>query len=225
MTRSERLFFITQLVKHCAPITVEQLVRECGLSKRIICSDVNSLSELDVPIFSDPGKGYRLAKCTEFELGEIDAHDADLILFCLYHNPLNKSPVFRRRIMFLKDILQNFFESSTSYEIDSFFLYDASYKGFSEMHKEMILKFVFALFSQNYVQLTESREFLKNQLVIPIGIKFKGSSATFVLYSEDSQNESKIDIEYVEAVSISPNKFTHHPKVDLRPYGVHEKAV
>ena len=225
MLKSERLFFLAQLVKNHAPITIKQMSRECDVTERTLYRDVISLSELNVPIFHDPGKGYRLARNIEFTFGEIRSDEADLILFCLYHNPLNNSPFFRRRLAYLREILQQKFESSTTNKTDSFFHYDASYKGFSEIHREKIMKFVFALFNQNYVSLNENGDFLGNQMLIPIGIRFKENSATFVFYSEETQFDLRIDVGDIGAISIAHSRFTHRPKVDLRRYGVHEEAV
>ena len=225
MVKSERLFFIAQLVKNHAPITIKQMSSECGVSERTLYRDFNSLSQLNVPIFHDPGKGYRLARNIEFTFGEIRSDEADLILFCLYHNPLNNSPFFKRRLAYLREILEQKFKNSATYKIDSFFHYDASYKGFLEIHREKIMKFVYALFNQNFVILSEKGDFFKTRALIPIGIRFKEKGATFILYSEDSSNDRRIYIDDIEAISISTNKFTHRPKVDLRPYKAHEETV
>ncbi len=224
MTKSERLFFLAQLVKNRAPITIKQMSRECGVSERTLYRDVVSLSELNVPIFHDPGKGYRLSRNIEFRFGEIRSDEADLILFCLYHNPLNNSPFFKRRLMLLKEILQQKFESHTFYKIDKFFLYEATYKGFSEKHEEKIIKFVFALFSQNYVSVSEKRDFSTKQMLIPIGIRFKESGATFVMYSEETQSDLRIDVEDIEAISIATSRFTHRPKIDIKRYRLHDET-
>lgn len=225
MTKSERLFYITQLVKHRAPITIKQIACECRVSERTIFRDVDSLSQLNVPIFHDPGKGYRLANSVDIRFGEIRSDDVELILFSLYHNPLIKSPFFKHRFMYLKEFLQQKFESSGTNKIDSFFLYDATYNGFSEIHREKIIKFLFALYNQNYVVLTNKRDFIKTQSMIPIGIRFKGTGATFISYSEDSHSDCRIDIQDIEAISIAPSRFTHRPNVDLKPYRPHEGAV
>ena len=225
MTRYERLFFIMQLVKHQAPITVKQIACECGVSERTIYRDVVSLSQLNVPIFHDPGKGHRLANNVDLRFGEIRSDDAELIVFSLYHNPLIKSPFFKHRLMYLKEVLEQKFESSKAHKVENLFLYDATYKGFSEIHKENIIKFVFALFNQNYVSITDKRDFISTQLMVPIGIRFKGTCATFILYSEDSHSDCRIDIDDIEAISIASSRFTHRPNVDLRPYEVHEETV
>lgn len=224
MLKSERLFFLAQLVKNRAPITIKQMSQECGVCERTLYRDINSLSELNVPIFHDPGKGYRLARNIEFRFGEIRSDEAELILFCLYHNPLNKSPFFKRRLMLLKEVLQQKFESHTFYKIDKFFLYEATYKGFSEKHEEKIIKFVFALFSQNYVSVSEKQKLSTNHILIPVGIRFKESGAAFVFYSEETQFDLRIDVEDIEAISIAPSRFTHRPKVELRPYRAGEEA-
>lgn len=225
MTKSERLFFIAQIVKNRAPITIKQMSRECGVSERTLYRDFISLSELNVPIFNDPGKGYRISRNIEYNFAEICSEDADLILFCLYHNPLNNSPFFKRRLILLKEVLQQKFENSTSYNIDKFFLYEATYKGFSVIHKERIIKFLFALFNQNYVSLCEKEDFLSKRMLIPIGIRFKKNGATFIFYSEESQLDLRVDAEDLEAITIEPRRFTHRPKVDMRLYSVHEESV
>ena len=225
MTKSERLFFLAQLVRNRAPITIKQMSSECGVSERTLYRDVNALSELNVPIFHDPGKGYRLARNIDFGFGDMCSEDADLILVCLYHNPMNKSPFFKRRLMLLKEILQQKFESHTSYNIDKFFFYEATYNGFSEKHEEKIIKFAFALFSQNYVSVSEKGNFSTKQMLIPIGIRFTENGATFVLYSEETQFDLRIDVEDIEAISISHSRFTHRPKVDMKPYRVENETA
>ena len=146
------------------------------------------------------------------------SEDADLILFCLYHNPMNKSPFFKRRLMLLKEILQQKFESHTSYNIDKFFFYEATYNGFSEKHEEKIIKFAFALFSQNYVSVSEKGNFSTKQMLIPIGIRFTENGATFVLYSEETQFDLRIDVEDIEESHhrINSSHGYHPDKEDYR---------
>ena len=143
----------------------------------------------------------------------------------MYHNPLNNSPFFKLRLAYLREIIEQKFKSSTTYNIDSSFRFDASYKGFLEIHREKIIKFVFALFNQNYLFLSKKGDFSKTRALTPIGIRFKENSATFILYSEDSKNDCRIDIDVIEAISIAPQRFIHRPKVDLKQFRVHEEVV
>ncbi|MCH7648106.1 MAG: hypothetical protein IIA83_05830, partial [Thaumarchaeota archaeon] len=95
----------------------------------------------------------------------------DLILPSCSESPeLGANEILLKISFFVDDLLNEF------YKIDKFFLYEATYKGFSEKHEERIIKFVFALFGQNYISISEKGDLLRKHMLIPIGIRFKENS-------------------------------------------------
>jgi len=147
----------------------------------------------------------------EFKLHNISIKDADLVLFCLYHNPLSNSPFFRQRLMSLKELLQKEFEKKSQSKKDSIFSFESAYTGLAEKHYEKVAKFLFAIYHKSKVFLLEKHSFSKSDALIPIGIRFKESGATLILFSEQDNSDYRVDVEDLQGISISTSNFGERP--------------
>jgi len=62
MRRADRLFQIIQFLHHTRPVTAKKLAEELEVSERTIYRDIQDLMLSDVPVYGEPGTGYRLLK-------------------------------------------------------------------------------------------------------------------------------------------------------------------
>jgi len=215
MVKSERLIHITLAVQHRAPVRIRRLANECGVTERTIYRDFHSLAALDVPIFNDQGKGYRLARKMEIKMGDITVTDADLVIFALYNNPLNGSPFFKRRISYIRELLQQEFEKKPRFDVESILLFESTFTRLSERHYGSVIKFLYSILHKSCISILHKDNFTKSEDLIPIGIRFKQDSAVFILYSEKAQCDVRIDAEDVQGISISSKRFVDRPFVDM----------
>ena len=212
MAKTERLFRLIQYLHEHGHTPAAHLAQKLGISKRTLFRDLNSLAVLNLPIHNDPGKGYSLIDDTQVKFGGFSINDADLILFCLNHNPLNNSPYFRRRLLNLKDILQQLFAGKSIFKKDSVLEFDSSYVGLAEKHYENLVKFLFAIYHKNQVFLLEKGSFTSNEAFLPIGVKFKGDSATYILSSKKHNRNYRVDAKDLQGISISSGGIHERPR-------------
>jgi len=212
MVKTERLFRLIQYLHEHGPLSAAHLVQKLGISKRTLFKDIDSLAVLNLHVQYDPGKGYRLLNETQIRFGGFSINDADLILFCLNHNPLNNSPYFRRRLLNLKDILQQLFAGNSIFKKDSVLEFDSSYIGLAEKHYENLVKFLFAIYHKNQVFLLEKESFTSNEAFAPIGVKFKGDSATYILSSKKHNRNYRVDAKDLQGISISSGAILERPR-------------
>ncbi len=90
MTKAERLLFIVNMFRVRRRITLEELARECEVSKRTIYRDLLSLSSLNIPIYYNDG--YHLARDISLPPLNFTLDEQELLGFSLKNSSLARSP-------------------------------------------------------------------------------------------------------------------------------------
>jgi len=62
MSKSDRLFQLTNLLRAYQPVTAKQLAEKMMLSERTIYRYIDDLSVSGIPVYGEPGLGYRLTE-------------------------------------------------------------------------------------------------------------------------------------------------------------------
>jgi len=62
MSKSDRLFQLTNLLRAYQPVTAKQLAEKMMLSERTIYRYIDDLSVSGIPVYGEPGVGYRLTE-------------------------------------------------------------------------------------------------------------------------------------------------------------------
>lgn len=96
MSRLERLLNLVNLFKVRDKITLNELIDECGVSKRTIYRDLETLSKMNVPIKYD--NGYHLAGQVSLPTFNFTDEEKELIGCSLKCSPLRRFPRFRDSI-------------------------------------------------------------------------------------------------------------------------------
>lgn len=76
MRKSDRLFQLTNILRRHQPITAKQLAEKLMVSERTIYRYVDDLSLSGIPIYGEPGVGYRLSE--GFELPPLQLSPGEL---------------------------------------------------------------------------------------------------------------------------------------------------
>ncbi len=76
MRKSDRLFQLTNILRRHQPITAKQLAERLTVSERTIYRYVDDLSLAGIPIYGEPGVGYRLSE--GFELPPLQLSSGEL---------------------------------------------------------------------------------------------------------------------------------------------------
>jgi predicted DNA-binding transcriptional regulator YafY len=93
MTKAERLLFICNLLRVRRRVTLEELARECEVSRRTIYRDLLSLSNLNIPVYYD--NGYKLARETSLPELNFTEDEQEVLGYCMRSSPLLRSRLFR----------------------------------------------------------------------------------------------------------------------------------
>jgi predicted DNA-binding transcriptional regulator YafY len=97
MKKVERLLYILALLRQRKNLGAVDLARRCGVSKRTILRDINSISSAHIPIFYD--SGYRLLHEDFLPPMSFTSEEAGLLLEILHSyarfDPEENSPPLR----------------------------------------------------------------------------------------------------------------------------------
>ncbi|MEW5925613.1 MAG: HTH domain-containing protein [Candidatus Zixiibacteriota bacterium] len=96
MTKSERLLYVMSLLRNREKITIDDLSRICGISKRTVYRDIRSLKQAHITIDCD--QGYFLTEQDIFPELKLDRDEQELLGFCLNYTLLNRSAHFTRKL-------------------------------------------------------------------------------------------------------------------------------
>lgn len=89
MTKAERLIYLLGLLRTHNRLSLIELAKKCGISKRTMYRDLNSLSNMNIPVYFD--KGYRMKHRASLMPLNLNDLEMELIHFSLMHSPLAKS--------------------------------------------------------------------------------------------------------------------------------------
>ena len=118
MTKSERLLYIMGLLRNREKITIDDLSRICGISKRTVYRDIRSLKQAQVTIDCD--QGYSLSEQNIFPELKLDRDEQELLGFCLNYTPLNRSAYFTRKLAEIENKLINCLNGSKRKKLGRF---------------------------------------------------------------------------------------------------------
>lgn len=90
MTKAERLLFIVNMFRVRKRVSLDELARECEVSKRTVYRDLLSLSSLNIPVYFQ--NGYRLARDISLPPLNFTRDEQELLGFSLKNSCLVRSP-------------------------------------------------------------------------------------------------------------------------------------
>jgi predicted DNA-binding transcriptional regulator YafY len=100
MPKSDRLFFILNLLRARRNLNAILLARECGVTERSIYRDIISLSEANVPIYYD--RGYKLASDNFLPPLNFTFEEYSCLKLALESSPLNRTGKHRPTLKRIK---------------------------------------------------------------------------------------------------------------------------
>ena len=84
MSKVERIVWLINLLHHRRSITVREIQRQTGVSRRTAFRDLNTISEANIPVrFDETLRGYCLDRRDTFQVENLKTSDAILILVAL----------------------------------------------------------------------------------------------------------------------------------------------
>ncbi len=192
MTRLERLLHLVNLFKAREKVTLNELIRECGVSKRTIYRDLETLSKMNVPIQYD--NGYHLTGDISLPTFNFSEEEKELIGCSLKCSPLVKLSRFRDII---KDIERKILATSDNNKTGSlnnyFFGSIDETKVFVGDENIIIDQFIKSMESREPLRLvlksTECLEFL-----IPKSLNIREDGWDLTVYNQNDGTVHKISL-------------------------------
>ncbi len=80
MRKSDRLFQLTNLLRRYQPVTAQQLAEKLNVSVRSIYRYIDDLSVNGIPVYGEPGTGYRLQDNFELPALNLTPDELDALL-------------------------------------------------------------------------------------------------------------------------------------------------
>ncbi len=223
MTRAERLMFLVNLIKSRGRMLVGEMASECGVSKRSIFRDMNSLRKLNFPLYYD--KGYRLSRDIVMPFTGLGAEDIELICYCLRNNPLSTDPFFMQKFRTIEQSMQTGLKQRLGTDQGCLFLFEKKHDPIKRSHEaEIIARFLRSIDECRMIYFTLVKGDAPNQLIIPLAVRLTpaGPSLIAATKAELLVEESVQNIAHVRVTDV---KFTKRPLHLLRPFLPPQKKV
>ncbi|WP_158174480.1 helix-turn-helix transcriptional regulator [Grimontia hollisae] len=80
MRKSDRLFQLTNILRRYQPITAKQLAEKLMVSERTIYRYIDDLSISGIPVYGEPGVGYRLSEGFELPPLQLSAGELEALI-------------------------------------------------------------------------------------------------------------------------------------------------
>jgi len=215
MTKSERLLHLIGLLRNKGPLSIAELSNRCGISRRTVYRDINSLLKMNIPVVYDDG--YQIVGDTSLPAIELSAEELDLLRYACCHNPASWCRYFRRRFRVIEDKLKGKVSITTCTENDLFEVDLPSSDGqpagdgAAEDHLEA---FCSAIRRRRKVLIELNGARADRRYCIPRRVRLTGDGVLLVVQGEQPQEDLELDFADVHAVHVTSEVFyvPHRPR-------------
>lgn len=190
------------LLRNREKITIDDLSRICGISKRTVYRDIRSLKQAQVTIDCD--QGYSLSEQNIFPELKLDRDEQELLGFCLNYTPLNRSAYFTRKLAEIENKLINCLNGSKRKKLGRFLVGSLLNKNQNMADQDRIIKdFFSAMLSGQGLSITlkpGAKTFLGLK---PVGLSIEADQWLLCLTDNFGGRTVKIPLERVERLNMS----------------------
>ncbi len=208
MTKSERLFYILNLLKERGSIHVEELARKCDVSPRTVYRDIDTLLHMGIRI--DYNNGYRLAPNSVLPGEELDATDFSIINCCLHSSLLYKDKYFKERIDSIEKKLRNYLRKDIEANMADVILLEPSPHVDNVDTYSIIAVFFKAIQIRRKVRVLEKNSSSHPVAYTPVAVRFSEHDVT-LLMAGDRKQLIEMPVHTIESLELATIHFTHRP--------------
>jgi predicted DNA-binding transcriptional regulator YafY len=205
MTKSERLLKLIDLLKEHGSISVSDMSKMCRVSSRTIYRDLNTLLRMNVPLkYAD---GYQLDESRNFVLADLDCGEIEVVLHCLKTSPLSRYPYFQKKLGEIEGKIMDKCRDKINGSVSSVFSReDRGMPMATKSDLDPLEKFTRAVSTRHKVSLRRGAEAMRRSYV-PVSVNMTPSGAELVVLRESEGKTTKIPVEEVIDLSVSPDRF------------------
>ena len=209
MTKSERLFYILNLLKERGSIHVEELARKCDVSPRTVYRDIDTLLHMGIRI--DYNNGYRLAPNSVLPGEELDATDFSIINCCLRNSLLYKDQYFKERIDAIEKKLRNYLQKDIETSNANVILLEPTSPAEQERDSyRKIAVFLRAIQIKRKVRVLEKNSSKNPVAYTPVAVRFSEHDVS-LLMAGDRNQLIEMPVDTIESLELATIHFTHRP--------------
>lgn len=210
MTKSERLIYLINMIRNRGPVLVSEMTAETGVSARTIYRDMNSLAKMNFPIHYS--NGYRFIGESSLPMMQLSAEELDLLRYAVRHNPLNRNAYFERRFRDIEQKLVSGRRSKRSVETQDVIIFDRKAEVMpSDASSQLLAKFMEALCEKRKIDIRLKDSSRRLDQLIPVAVKIHDTECELLVATDRSTIAERIDLEQVEAIRLSDQKYTWRP--------------
>jgi len=217
MKKSERLFYLLELLKQKGGLKLEEISKKCDISDRTTYRNLRSLIELGFPIQFD--KGYKLKQISSQSIfNSFTASEIDIIRFALNTHQLGNLFPFKQLSQRLinGDAGQNRpGENNIGESVPMSKEAENSQK--SPESDKTISKFIQAIEEKRLVRIKVEGS-SKNSAYIPLAIKIRSTQLHLIVSSKDVSSSDEIPLCKVEHIELLLEQFNRRPVELLGEY-------
>jgi predicted DNA-binding transcriptional regulator YafY len=214
MTKSERLLHLIGLLRNRGPLSIAELSDQCGISRRTVYRDINSLLKMNIPVVYDDG--YQIAGDTSLPVIELSAEELDLLRYACCHNPASWCRYFRRRFQLIEEKLTGRVRVTTltqsgMLQVD---LPSSDRQPAGDAAKDHLEAFCNAIRRHRKVLIELNGARADRRYCIPRRIRLTGDGVLLVVQGEQPQEDLELDFADVHAVHVTSEVFyvPHRPR-------------
>jgi predicted DNA-binding transcriptional regulator YafY len=216
MTKAERIMFLINLIRSGDAGSIDELSEKCDVSPRTIYRDLESLQKMNIPVYFDAG--YHIKEEADLSFLDVDAGDAELIIFCLRNNPLANHTYFKNRLANLQERLDRRIPGGGQGRLDRLFLTDQESKPTPQISRhgqEMLDRFIQAILEQRVVALAAGDQ-VSDGVYIPLAVRIAGPEARLIVTTSMDGTPVEVPVESVKRLTLTQSTFERRP-IELIP--------
>lgn len=207
MTKSERLWYLVNMIRDRGVMLVREMTQECGVSQRTIYRDLNSLAKMNIPVYYEDG--YRLREDARLPLMQLSPTEAQLIRYSLRSNPLTEHPALRERFREIeqKVVTTNGLRKRT--RGGDIFLFDQEGDtALSAVEPVIIGEFVRAICDDVQVELDFKAEGRQPEVVMPVAVRLQGRLPSLVGMRAGHAASEEFSVSEIATIRVLPRTGT-----------------
>ncbi len=222
MHKSDRLFQLTNILRLRQPVTARDLADELHVSVRTIYRYIDDLSASGVPVFGEPGVGYRLDK--NFSLpplnlstDELDALLIGMKMVCGWTGT-ELPQAARSLLQKIEAVLPEYRRSTDPGLFQVPVMYFES--EFREKHARCWDRLRHAIRQRRITSIDyrDAQQEFTQRWIYPLGLFYWGGKWTLGAWCTLRGDYRNFRTDRIEAIAVSKEQFTTDDRINLRAY-------
>ncbi|MHA7581068.1 helix-turn-helix transcriptional regulator [Paenibacillus vandeheii] len=224
MNKAQRLVQLIMLVNERQTFTIQELADECGVSRRTMIRDLMELSELGVPLYSQPGPGggYRVLRDKVLPPIQFTEHEATALFLAGQSLKNYRHLPFENEVNSALHKFYHYLPNELKRKIDHMQQKLVFWIPPHQLELPHLRGLLDAALEQRPVQITYEAAQRKERTIHPIGLYTMNGLWYCQAYCELAQGDRVFRVDRVQELDVLPQQHVDHSKLtkveNIRPW-------